>query len=933
VPVALWLSVGWPLPHAVPTVAELREGLSGSTVPDELFPRALAVLTWLAWLQFMACLLVEARSALAGRAAGRVPGAGWGAQQLASSLVAAAMLLLPGEGLSAVAFASPAAAPAPVVAAAHATTLRQATDRKSAPEAKATAGYVVKRHDTLWRIAERHLGDPLRWPEIFELNHGRHQPDGRELKEAHWIYPGWTLLMPPDAVGLPTRSGGPARTGAAPPRPARPTPPEAPTAPEAPEAPEAPPAPQAPLTPPPPAATTPPESSRPAGGQNGLEPPQGTAAAPREPADGLRGPRAAGLLAAGVLALLAVLRVVQQRRRRTGRRIAMPEGELLGVEAVLREEEAPDVAELVDLAMRAMAAGIRRDGIEPPEVLGVLIGPELLEVMLAGETPAAPEPFVLSYSRRRWGLPLDVPVQRLREAAGAAAFPVPTLVTLGTTDSELLLLNLEASGLVALGGDDTAARAVLASLAVELATCRWAELMDLVLVGFGAELERVERARVAGGVTELLPWLEHRAAEVADLLAEAEARSVLAGRVEGDSPDGWAPAVVLCAEPPTAEEAARLAALAAVPSRSPVVAVVAGGEVDGARLTLPIPAGRHERVQVPGLRLDVLPRRLDRGDYDAVAELLDTATRDDVPAEEPEPAEVPPEHAAEQPAPSQAPRQAAPSGTPRLHQLRLTGSGPAAEVEVDVEPAVQVRVLGGVEIGGTERVERGKSEELVVFLALHPEGVDADQLAEALWPGRPPARGTLNTTTAVARAYLGVTDDGGPRLPHARNGIYRLDPSVGVDWFRFQALAARADGSERLRRALELVRGRPFEAAKPRSYGWALLDEAPLMESTIVDVADRLAGMLLDAGDHAGAGWAARRGLLAAPYDERLYRRLMLAGDAEGGPSAVEGVMDELLLRLEGEGLEPYDTLHQETRALYERLLRNRPGRPSTNAG
>jgi hypothetical protein len=98
-------------------------------------------------------------------------------------------------------------------------------------------------------------------------------------------------------------------------------------------------------------------------------------------------------------------------------------------------------------------------------------------------------------------------------------------------------------------------------------------------------------------------------------------------------------------------------------------------------------------------------------------------------------------------------------------------------------------------------------------------------------------------------------------------------------------------------------------------------------------VADRLAVMLLDAGDYAGARWAARRGLLAAPYDERLYRRLMLAGDAEGGPSAVEGVMDELLLRLEGEGLEPYDTLHQETRALYERLLRNRPGRPSTNAG
>jgi DNA-binding SARP family transcriptional activator len=56
--------------------------------------------------------------------------------------------------------------------------------------------YVVQRGDTLWGIAERQLGDPLDWSEIYQLNAGRSQPDGRTLTDPHWIDPGWTLVMP-----------------------------------------------------------------------------------------------------------------------------------------------------------------------------------------------------------------------------------------------------------------------------------------------------------------------------------------------------------------------------------------------------------------------------------------------------------------------------------------------------------------------------------------------------------------------------------------------------------------------------------------------------------------------------------------------------------------------------------------------------------------
>jgi len=1060
VPVALWKAIGWPLPDAVPTVAELRDVLSHSGKPEEFFPKAAAAFAWVVWAQFTACLVVEFWSALRGRLARRVPGAGWGTQRLASNLVAAALLLLPSQGLSVVAFAStPQRPPAVVRTVAHASggtpglLADQATGTTTttmgsgsgggtgagggqastahATASKAPIRYQVVRRDTLWDIAERHLGDPLRWPEIFELNKGRPQPDGRELKQAHWIFPGWTLLLPSDATGVtqPSTHQGqgqgqqqtqtPATTQ--PQRPPSTIPHHNGTAPTTTPTTTAPTTTEGgsgggdPFGLPTPGAqrsttttsTSTTTTTQPSRGGGGVAPsdltptttppqasqePSGSASGDHWPVDNLSANlQHAGLLAAGILTVLGVFRVIQQRRRRFRRQIAMPDEELAPVEVALRSGEAPDAAELIDLSLRTLATAVRRDGMELPEVVGVLVGDEMLEILLATETQAAPEPFVLSYSRRRWGLPVEVPLERLREAAGDAASPVPALVTLGHTASGLLLVNLESPGLTALGGDEDAARAVLSSFALELATCRWADYLELILVGFGDELGRLERAQTIGSVREMLPWLEHKADDVADLLSESGARSVLAGRVGGSTPDGWVPAVVLCAARPTSEEVTRLVALTAVPSRSPVAAVIAAGDVPGARWTLELPERSGEPIHLPQFGLDVVPQRLDPDDYRGVAGLLETTTRGDVPIPEParpfrrpapaatfedgeaddddfedfdddeiqtdegsevttaEPTTGPaaPDDQPDEPAEPTGPAAAEPEPepepepearkTPHLHELRRSSRVVVDPSDIDGEPEVEVRVLGKVEIGGIERVERGKSEELIVFLALHSDGVDGDQLSEALWPGRPPAKGTLNTTTAVARAYLGMTPDNEPRLPHARNGIYRLDQSVGLDWTRFQTLAERGyamgrDGADDLRRALDLVRGRPFHGVKPRSYGWAQLDEVPVMESAIVDAADHLAGLLLQAGDHAGCQWAARRGLMTAPYDERLYRKLMLAADAAGNPSGVEAVMDELLLRLDEENLEPYDTLHEETRALYERLTRHRATR-KTNAG
>ena len=57
-----------------------------------------------------------------------------------------------------------------------------------APPQSTPESYVIQRGDTLWDLANKWLGDPHLWPQVWDQN--------RYILDSHWIYPGDPLAVP-----------------------------------------------------------------------------------------------------------------------------------------------------------------------------------------------------------------------------------------------------------------------------------------------------------------------------------------------------------------------------------------------------------------------------------------------------------------------------------------------------------------------------------------------------------------------------------------------------------------------------------------------------------------------------------------------------------------------------------------------------------------
>jgi DNA-binding SARP family transcriptional activator len=376
---------------------------------------------------------------------------------------------------------------------------------------------------------------------------------------------------------------------------------------------------------------------------------------------------------------------------------------------------------------------------------------------------------------------------------------------------------------------------------------------------------------------------------------------------------------VVSAVRPNLEEQQDLVEIAACAGNAAAVllpaAAVGSPTPLGRRLTLDDAGWLHVEHFAERLR----PRALEQRDAQAIMALLDLASRhDDVaPDELPTPDVRVPVHVASDEDDDQ--------DDSREHAPGL------ASLAADVD--VLVRVLGevvAVREAGSPNEERlvptrQKGLEAVVYLALREAAVDREDLEINLFPDGANAAKTVYNTISAARMLVG--DD---LFPAPEGGRYQLSRRVVTDYGLFCDLVASAEEADDkteaailLADALGLVRGEPFVGVG-RGYAW-VGPHRGMIVAQVVDAAEELGELRLATGDWRGAEWAARQGLRTFPSDERMYRLLMRTAHAAGNIPGVQRVFRELcdVIADPDAGVEPEDTLHDETVQLLEELTGN----------
>lgn len=937
--------VGWPLPESIPTLTSITEGARRG-VPDEVLINTLAIVGWLAWMQLALTVIIEAVALLRKVSAPALPGFP-GMQLGIGRLLATAALLFGGltnrsAPTQLVTVPSPAdvepialvvePVPAPVPAAPA--TAHRATTPRAASEQTSHATYTIQRHDSWWGVAEALLGDGIRWRELRDLNIGQTMNDGhvitgttdaisegwvtrvpageraapeatkrvaaedvvvergdnlwnlseehleasvaREVADAE-IAPYWrevisanqpelgdpNLIHPGQVIHLPGRGRAeaaaeittppvdlPSTDGEA--EQAIPPPTTSSTSTSSTTAPAVPPA-------------TTPDAHGPA--DNAAEE---AGAGPQE-SDQDEGVAAhtVGVLGTGGALLAAGLTAAVARRRRR-RELRLPAEAISPDPPEQFDKVRADIVrqadlELIDVLAHATSAVVAELSARRSHARFRIVqaSEQRVEILLSEPLDPAPDGWHPDASGSVWVLEAE----HFPEMVHDTSTPThPLLVSLGQPhENGQLYLDLEAEGLVNIRGKADEVAGLVRSMIHELSVSPFAGTATVFVVGDGhggptGALDRVHRFdswdRVADTV---LGW----ALQTRDLLATNRWPTPPVGRAGGDRADDLAPMVVVLDHEPDDE---RFAALCAVISEAivPVAVVGAGTNIDDATDIL-VADGQ---LSIPRLNLTCVAQAISAATGDQVVELLEDA-----------------DHIPEQ-----------------LEFLEHVTNAPSREQPRSDEPYIDppfdvlVRVLGEIEVLGTETSLTPMQTSVFVYLALHSP-VASETIQDAIW-----TMPTENRKKRLANTISEIRPAIGPdQLPPASDGRYRVGPQVKTDLELFESRVARAAeqppelAMETLRGALDLVSGPVFTYRNSDRTSYVWVDHENWISSTELKVtcaAERLACLYLESNDHDGAVWAASVGMKAAPTHSRLTQILMRAHHAAGDRRAIEQVFN-----------------------------------------
>lgn len=760
------------------------------------------------------------------------------------------------------------------------------------PAATVAITYIVEPGDTLTKIASEQLGDPARYTEIYDLNRGVEQPDGRQLTDPNLIVAGWQLQLP-SPPATPTEPTPP------PPPLVQPeTPPSTPTSPTSPSGPATtlpPPTTPPTLAPDPPTAASvdPGPDDQPPSTTLLPAPSHQTATDHRDSGDDDSGstwaataPVLLGVTGALVLAtgLLGRLRWLRRRQATRSRHNRLPEPGVDPVEqAVVCAADVP----LVRWAGQALAELCSR--LDPHRVSGVPLAVELSDetgIELLWDRPQSdpPTPWSGADGGRAWRLTYDpeaaVPVDDLPAA-------LPGLVTVGFREGRQLLVNLEAFGALLVTGDKLRVESFLRAVAVEFASGD--ELSDAyvhtVNVDVGLELPRLDECTPERAVERI----ESIAESVSSALAAAGTETSFGYRT--GTAGGHIEINVFVANTIDEQSAARLVAVS--PANRGVAVVTGSSHVHGpgcARLTIePDGIARFEPLGVtfnaagvPAPTASQLKVLLDDA---AVIDVAEDGDADQLRFE----------------------------GTVTAYDVAGDDGGdesriiPSTATNIDtgqrspLDAGMIVKVLGTPRIPDRPNLKR-RETILTAFLACREGAVNASAVQDALWNGQAVQGKTLWNLVGATRTALGQLPDGTWVLPPSdRNRrMQGLAEGVTTDLAILRYLcdqARQVSSSEAiglLQQGLGHVEGPPFDAD---GYDWAhhgtqhVAEAAALIERAV----EHLVNLALDVDDTGIARDAIRIGLRGLPGHEVLYRLRMRVEHHAGNLSGVAVAFDELV--------------------------------------
>ena len=198
VPLLLEAVAGSPIPTAIPAWDGVWASL---TARDDgtLLLGILKYAAWVGWALFVLSVLADVVTRLRGLPAPRLGPQ----QQLATQLVGAVLALAVSLPTALPATAAPENRPASAGQPALVALVESGGNQTTAPEQAVDSGeekefdeYRVRRGDCLWDIAWNELGEPERWPEIYEASRSIRQPGGGRLTDPDLIVTGWVLHIP-----------------------------------------------------------------------------------------------------------------------------------------------------------------------------------------------------------------------------------------------------------------------------------------------------------------------------------------------------------------------------------------------------------------------------------------------------------------------------------------------------------------------------------------------------------------------------------------------------------------------------------------------------------------------------------------------------------------------------------------------------------------